>query len=76
MLVSDEVMADGPASLSLYCIFDGHGGDQCSAFAAARIEKMVQVRRQQHGQEDEGGKGDRGGRARTRTRRGRAGLMD
>jgi serine/threonine protein phosphatase PrpC len=33
IIVNDELMTDGPVSLSLYCAFDGHGGNQCSNFA-------------------------------------------
>lgn len=44
MLVMDDIMSQGGGSLSLYCIFDGHGGDQCSVFAAHRIANMMKVR--------------------------------
>lgn len=28
-------------SMALYCVFDGHGGTECSSFAMARIEKVL-----------------------------------
>lgn len=30
------------ANSSMYCVFDGHGGTQCSRVAAALLEKSVQ----------------------------------
>ena len=42
-LVGDEAVNDCQhhGAASLYCIFDGHGGPECSSFSSARIENTV-----------------------------------